>query len=46
MGKIIIFGSFNYSSKEKNYGGILMTIIPHLQMPMLCLDRKSWMLGL
>jgi hypothetical protein len=48
MGKFFLLGSFNfnYSSKGKNCGGILMGVIPHLQMPMLCLEGKSWILGL
>jgi hypothetical protein len=43
MGKMILLGSFNfnYFSKGKNCEGILIGVIPHLQMPMLCLDGKS-----
>ena len=46
--KIIRLGSFNfnYLSKGKNCGVILMGVIPHLKMSRLCLNGKSWMLGL
>jgi hypothetical protein len=47
-GKIFSAWEFQFQLfiKGKELRGILMGVIPHLQMPMLCLEGKSWILGL
>jgi len=46
--KTILLGSFNlnYLLKAKNYGVILMGVLPHLKRLRLCLNGKLRMLGL